>query len=187
MSSDTGLELLISQTDHIAEETDSTFGHLSSAQLNWKAAAGRWSIAQCFDHLLTTNRSYFPMFEQVLQGQRKASLLERVPMLPSMWGKLAIKSLDPKATRKLKAPKDIQPSSSDLGKQVLQDFVTQQKQIVDYMTGMKDFDLNRIVVTSPILAIMTYSLMDAFKIIVVHERRHLIQAKNVANDDRFPQ
>lgn len=186
MSSETGLETLIGQASAIANETNSTFGHLSSSQLNWKPGADRWSIAQCFDHLVTTNQGYFPIFDQILQGQRKTSLLERVPVLPSMWGRLAVKSLDPNTKRKLKAPRNIQPSNSDIDGQILKDFIGQQNHIVEYMTGMKELNLDRIVVTSPILAIMTYSLMDAFRIIVVHERRHFQQAKNVASDNRFP-
>jgi hypothetical protein len=47
-------------------------------------------------------------------------------------------------------------------------------------------DLERIVITSPALSIVTYSLMDAYRVIVVHEKRHVLQAKRVMEEPAFP-
>src|SRR4051812_42667836 len=41
--------------DDLAREAEATFGGLNARQLNWKADSGRWSVAQCFEHLLTSN------------------------------------------------------------------------------------------------------------------------------------
>jgi hypothetical protein len=57
------------------------------------------------------------------------------------------------------------------------------------MEGMKstsDLDLEKIIVTSPAASFIAYSLMDAYRIIVVHEKRHLQQAKRVAEESGFP-
>jgi hypothetical protein len=40
----------------VARDARSTFGDLGVAQLNWRPDATRWSVAQCFQHLLTANR-----------------------------------------------------------------------------------------------------------------------------------
>jgi len=56
-----------------------------------------------------------------------------------------------------------------------------------YMTKLEqDLDLEKIVITSPALGAITYSLMDAYRIIVVHEHRHFQQAKRVTEESTFP-
>jgi hypothetical protein len=42
--------------DGMAQETQATFGGFDARQLNWRPGAARWSVAQCFEHLLTANR-----------------------------------------------------------------------------------------------------------------------------------
>ena len=179
------LPSLIAEANNISAEAKSTFGRLTPAQLNWKPSAERWSVAQCFDHLLTTNKGYFPPIEGVIAGI-KPSFWQRMPVLPGLAGKLLIKSLDPKSTRKIKAPQKFQPAQSDISASVIDDFVVQQARVVEKMKGTEHLDLEKIVITSPVANAITYSLMDAYRIIVVHERRHFEQAKRVTDEAAFP-
>jgi hypothetical protein len=179
------LRTLMSAVNNIAGEIKTTFGQLTPSQLNWKPSADRWSVAQCFDHLLTTNNGYFPVIDSVIAGH-KQTLWTRVPGLPKLAGKLLIKSLDPASTRKLKAPKSFQPAQSDISGSVLNDFIAQQTKIVEKMKATEQLDLERIVISSPISAAITYSLMDAYRIMVVHEQRHFQQAKRVTEESAFP-
>lgn len=176
---------LIAAANNIATEAKSTFGHLTPSQLNWKPSPDRWSVAQCFDHLLTSNKGYFQVIENVLAG-KKRTFLESIPVLPGVAGKLLIKSLDPASTRKLKAPKRFEPAQSDISGSVINDFVDQQSRIVEKMNATEHLDLERIIITSPASAAVTYSLMDAYRIIVVHEQRHFQQAKRVMEETGFP-
>jgi len=176
---------LIAAANNVASEARSVFGHLSVAQLNWKPSSDRWSVAQCFDHLITSNKGYFPVIENVLAG-KKRTLWEGVPVLPGLAGKLLIKSLDPAATRRIKAPKKFEPAQNDISASVINDFVEQQAQIVEKMRATEHLDLEKTVVTSPVAAAITYSLMDAYRIIVVHEQRHFQQAKRVTEENAFP-
>ena len=54
------------------------------------------------------------------------------------------------------------------------------------MKATEHLNLEKIVVTSPAAAAITYSLMDAYRIIVVHEQRHFQQAKRVIQESGFP-
>ena len=179
------LETLIQNAGVIAADVRSSFGGLSAAQLNWKPSAERWSIAQCFDYLITSNKGYLPIIESVRGGTKKTRFLERLPVLPGLAGKLLIKSLDPASTRKIKAPKNFEPAESNISASVIDDFVAQQDKIIEAMKSTRDLDLERIVITSPAVSVVTYSLMDAYRIIVVHEQRHLQQAKRVAAEPGF--
>jgi DinB superfamily len=178
------LASLITEANLIANDSRNAFGQLTVSQLNWKPSADRWSVAQCFDHLLTTNKGYIPIIKSVLAG-KKRTLWERMPVLPGLGGKLLIKSLDPASTRKLKAPKSFQPAQSDISGSVINDFIDQQAKIVEAMKATEHLDLERLVITSPVSAAITYSLMDAYRIVVVHERRHFQQAKRVTEESAF--
>jgi len=50
----------------------------------------------------------------------------------------------------------------------------------------RGLDLERITITSPILSLITYSLMDAYRIIVVREQNHFAQARRVLEAPGFP-
>jgi hypothetical protein len=47
-------------------------------------------------------------------------------------------------------------------------------------------DIDKTIITSPILSIVTYSLRDAFQFLVTHERRHINQAVRVKGNENFP-
>ena len=179
------LPTLIAEANLVATDAKSTFGQLTASQLNWKPGAERWSVAQCFEHLLTSHKGYLPIIEGVLAG-RKPTFWERMPVLPGLGGSLLIKSLDPATTRKMKAPKSFQPAQSDIPPSVIDDFVAQQRAIVEKMKATEHLDLEKIVITSPALSVVTYSLLDAYRVIVVHEHRHFQQAKRVTEESGFP-
>jgi DinB family protein len=179
------LPSLITAAGSVANDAKETFGRLTPAQLNWKPSAERWSVAQCFDHLLTSNKGYFPVIDGVLAGQKR-TLWQSMPGLPGMMGKLLINSLDPVKGRNLKAPGKFQPAQSDISGSVIDDFVAQQAKIVEKMKATEHLDLEKIIISSPVTSVVTYSLMDAYRVIVVHEHRHFQQARRVTEESAFP-
>ena len=180
-----GLTDVIAAANNVANEARSTFGHLTPSQLNWKPSAERWSVAQCFEHLLTSNKGYLPIIDNVLAGYKR-TLWQSMPVLPGLMGRLLVKSMDPASTRKVKAPKRFQPAQSDISGSIINDFINLQKQIVDKMKATEHLDLEKIVITSPVAGVVIYSLMDAYRLIVVHEQRHFQQAKRVVEETGFP-
>jgi hypothetical protein len=73
---------LIHAANTVAGDAKMTFGTLTNVQLNWRPSSDRWSVAQCFDHLITTNQGYVPVIENVLAA--KTDLLARdAPCAPT--------------------------------------------------------------------------------------------------------
>lgn len=180
------LSILISEAKIIIDETLSSFGNLTFQQLNWQPNINQWSIAQCFDHLITANISYFPVFEKILSGEKKNSFLEKIPLLPNFWGKMLIKAVAPESPSKLKAPKVFQPSNSSIDSNIISRFIDQQNQVLKYMKATEGLDLEKIIISSPVSSLITYSLIDAYTVIVNHEQRHFLQAKRVLSVVGFP-
>ena len=179
------LPAVINAANNVASNTRSTFGHLTPSQLNWKPSPERWSIAQCFDHLIAVNKAYFPVIDKVLAG-KKRTLWESMPVLPGLMGKMVIKAVEPTSTRKFKARKNFEAAQSNISGSIINDFVDHQAEVVDKMKATQHLDLEKIIITSPVAAVMTYSLIDAYRIIVVHEERHFQQAKRVTEETGFP-
>lgn len=180
------LDQLVNQANTIGIEARTVFGGLSKEQLNWKPSAERWSVAQCFDHLIASNRGYLPVIDSVSKGQKPSSVWQKVPFLPRLWGKMLVKSLDPSQVRKMKSPKRFEPAQSDISGTIIEDFVAQQGKVIEGMKASANLDLENIIITSPAASVITYSLMDAYRIIVVHERRHFQQAQRVTEESAFP-
>ena len=188
MTSNQGEHLsgLVSAANEIADETRAGFGDLTAPQLNWKPGTDQWSVAQCFDHLVTANEAFFPIFEKVLRGEKEKTFWQSLPWLPAFWGKMLIKAVAPETKRKLKAPKIFHPSNSSVDGAIIRRFIDQQNQVTRYMKATEDLDLEKIKISSPVTNLITYSLMDAYRIMITHEKRHLLQAKRVSEMDGFP-
>jgi hypothetical protein len=182
------LEELLHEVNLITKKVQVEFGRLSAGQLNWKPAPDQWSIGQCLDHLITSNRQYFPMLESIAQGTRKPSLMERIPGLPGFFGKLLLKSLDPSNQKKRKTPAVFQPGTGQLSAAIVGDFVQHQQALTRLLKALGPVgDHEKLIVSSPVSGLITYSLQDAIRIIVVHEERHFMQAKRLLKANGFPQ
>lgn len=185
-SANSQLPEITREIEEIGREAQSQLGGLTARQLNWKPNPGQWSIGQCLDHLITANKQYFPLLRKLVTGEAKKSVFERLPLLPGFFGPVLIKSLGPEATRKFKAPQVFQPSSSDVGADVVESFVAHQRELSALLEETANLDLRRTIITSPASRFVTYSLLDAYRIIIAHEKRHLRQAQNVREAVGFP-
>ncbi len=87
---------------------------------------------------------------------------------------------------KLKAPPAARPATSAIDAQIVNRFVTQQGETTERINKLERLDAARIVMTSPFVSWITYSLLDACRLIVAHERRHLAQARRVMETPGFP-
>lgn len=182
----TELPKLIDEARAVAAETESRFGQMTTEQLNWRPSASEWSIAQCLEHLIASNTGYFPVVEKVVRGEHRPSFRERLPLLPRFFGSMVLKAVQPESRRKFKAGQRFEPSRSEIGGDIVARFKAQQQELIDHFNSSKDIDLRKTIITSPIASFATYSLLDAYKIVVAHERRHLAQAKRVTEQEGFP-
>ncbi|MFN0110858.1 MAG: DinB family protein [Blastocatellia bacterium] len=187
MKLDMSLPELLIESESIASDVQSAFGNLSVEQLNWKPNADSWSVAQCLDHLITSNGLMLAIFDPVINGTKRTSFVERLPLLPSLMGRMMVKFVAPQGTQKLKAPPSAAPSSSKLDPQIVNQFVTLQQEVSQKFKAVEPLNPDKVIVTSPFIGVITYSLLDACRIISAHERRHFEQARRVMATEGFPQ
>jgi len=174
------------ELDAIAADAGAAFGRLDARQINWKADASRWSVAQCLEHLLTANRQMVEMADQALDATRGRTLWQRLPIWPGLLGRMLVRTQSPNATRRFKAPGKAQPAASALDTAIVGRFVDQQRELMAKLDASATRDLAGAVMASPFLGIVTYSVLDGWRLIAAHERRHVQQAKRVMATPGFP-
>jgi hypothetical protein len=180
------LDGLIRQLDEIAADARQVFGGLSAEQLNWKPAPEQWSVGQCFEHLIVTGQFFLRTLDKILAGERQSSAWEKWSPLSGFFGRMIIGAMQPDARRKFKAPARVRPASSAVGADVLEGFADGQRRLAERMRATGKMDVEKLIITSPIARFVTYNLMDAYRIVVTHERRHFEQARRVTEAEGFP-
>lgn len=182
----TGLQKAIADITAVTNEVKVYFGHLSTAQLNWKPATDRWSIAQCLDHLIVSNKTYHPQLNSIIDGAYTKSFYQRVKPISNFFGAWLVKEAGPIVGKPIKNPVAFSPSQSDLPATIITDFEKYQLEFMNLLRQLEKIDLDNTVISSPAAGFITYNLSHLLAILAGHEQRHLTQAKNVINHPHFP-
>ena len=170
----------------IARDAQTLFGALDARQLNWRPDEARWGVAQCLEHLVSTNRMMLQAADSALDESQPRTIWQRLPVWPGILGRLMIRSLTPSSTRKLPAPAAARPVSTAIPDDVARRFADQQRETAAWLERLDAARAERTVMTSPFLRVITYSVMDACRMIVAHDRRHMEQARRVMAMPEFP-
>ena len=177
---------ITSALTRVAEDARAEFGSLSAEQLNWKPAAASWSVGQCFEHLIKTNEQFYPEFEKLASGTRKNTIFQTYSPFTGMLGRFLIKAVT-EDSKKTKAPSKAIVPPSDISADVIDRFATNIGSVNLMIERCADLDRKKTIVSSPFLKVFTYTLEDAYTVLVEHVKRHFRQAKRVTEAEGFPQ
>lgn len=155
------------------------FAGLSTEEFNWKPDPHTWSVAQNIDHLITINSTYFPILDDIQANRYPAPWLGRIAFIPRMMGNLVYNACLPDRKKKMKTFSIWEPTQSEMDETILEKFEIHQAELADRIRKSEAALDRGMVIRSPAQASLIYPLARAFDIIVVHEKRHLEQAKEV--------
>jgi hypothetical protein len=172
--------------DAMTHETEATFGGFDARQLNWRPDAVRWSVAQCFEHLLTANRLMLRAAEDAMDTAVPRTLWQRLPILPGVLGPMLVRSQAPTTTRKFVAPSKARPATSDIAADVIRRFIEQHRDAVARAQALDQREAARAIMSSPFISVVTYSVLDGWRLMLAHGRRHFEQARRVTLSPGFP-
>lgn len=175
----------IHKLEQLSNDVTEKFSTLSTEQLTWNPSPGQWSIAQCLQHLIISNETYFPQFQKLQQGYTP-TFWERYNPFSHSTGKSMVESLGKKVKRKFKSPRLFLPSPLKAGENIIESFLTHQLTLIALLRSLPDMKAQKIIITSPVSPLITLSLYDCLLVISGHEERHLEQAKHVMLSEGFP-
>lgn len=154
---------------------------LAYLQQGWRPPDGGWSIAQVFEHLLMSDRSYLPEMRRMVESGSKGD----APWQPTLFGGLLARSLAPGKTRKLPAPRAWRPAPEPRA-HVIDEYIELREELVALIERARGVDLRRNMMRSPAASLIRLNLGDAFQILVVHTQRHLQQIARIRKHPDFP-
>ena len=168
-----------SQIDKITGDFINSFSVLSEEDLNWKSSPDVWSIAENIDHLITLNKTYFPVLANLNKGNYKLPFIARFGFVVTFFGNMILKSVQPDRKIKTKTFAIWKPSKSSYKKSILGRFEEHQSRLKQEILMVEDRIKENAVISSPANKNIVYKLETAFDIIVTHEKRHFEQANEV--------
>src|SRR5437667_6385207 len=145
------LETVATETGKVSEDAKQLVAGLSEAQLNWKPAADRWSIAQCLVHLAIATEKFGPyVTAAIARGREKWPVTNAVPYRPTRIGGWLVKQLLPETTRKVSARKIFRPTESDTIHDAPVRFLKAQDGFLRFVREAKGIDYNKSKLRSPV-------------------------------------
>ena len=157
---------------------------LTQKQLNWQPAPGSWSVGQCVEHLCATNNSYLTPIREALAGRADSPADEIHPGWFARWFLRNFVEPSP-GGKHAKAPAKIQPAPQ-VEPSVLDRFLASNEALGEVISQAQRKDVNRIRFKNPFVPAIRFTVGAGFEILVLHERRHLLQAERARNAAGFP-
>ena len=185
MNDEDFIKRLLQKGREAKEKVSSEFSNISAAQLNWQSSRVSWSIAQCLDHLIASHSVYFSRLKKITEGKFKMNFWEKHSPLTKIWGYIMKDQMQEQVKRKLKAPKKIQPASKAT-LEIIEQYHKSIDQFLAYISNCSTIDIDKTIITSPLVSMVTYSLRDALQFLITHEHRHINQAIRVKTNLDFP-
>ena len=174
------------QFEQLAADADALIAPLTEEQFTWEPAPGSWSIAECIEHLNITARTYLPRLDEGIADATRRGLYGEGPFTHDLIGKFFVRTMEPPARFRLKAPTIFHPGPRRSRSEIMAAFRAYQVQFVDRLRQASGLDLRRAKVQSPAVTWIRMSLNSGFALMAAHERRHLWQAKRVMAAPGFP-
>jgi len=152
---------------------------LSEAQLNFKTAPERWSVAQCIEHIAVAENALFTGLQKSLQIP--ADTARRAEITASDTTVLRVVT---DRSHKSTAAEFLQPDGKFSGTvEAMSSFKDRRQKTIDYILTTND-DLRHHYSKHGIMG--TIDDYQAILLIAAHCRRHTLQIEEVMADQNFP-
>ncbi len=145
--------------------------------LRWKPSLEEWSVLECIEHLNLYGDYYLPEIEKQIKWSNYAP---QEIFKCGMLGNYFAQSMLPKEKlNKMKTFKDKNPLGSTLDMNVLDRFIAQQQQMLQLLDQSRQVSLSRTKTGISISQWITLKLGDTFRVVIYHNRRHMVQAEKL--------
>jgi hypothetical protein len=138
-------------------------------------APGRWSAADCVEHLNMSSRALIPRLRESFCDARERGWTRPSARL-DFFGWFLTRSLEPPPRARFKTNEPFQPTQAGSREEASREFDALQGEIAVLLSDANELSLTRVRITSPFNARIRYNAYSALRITLAHQRRHLWQA-----------
>lgn len=114
------------------------------------------------------------------------SAWEKYSPFSGLCGRLMKTRMQEQPKKKMIAPQKIRPGSCNMKFEIIELYHKNLDNFLEHISNCKNVDLDKTIITSPIIQIVTYSLRDTLLFLVQHEHRHINHALRVKASENFP-
>ncbi|WP_435525907.1 DinB family protein [Chryseobacterium indoltheticum] len=144
-------------------------------KLNFRLSEKSWSILECIEHLNRYGKFYIPEISKRIENSNTKST---EIFSSGILGNYFANSMLPKENlNTMKTFKSMNPIHSKLDKNVLNEFIAQQKQMIYLLNEAENTDLNKVKTSISITNLIKLKIGDTFRFVIYHNLRHIEQAK----------
>jgi DinB superfamily len=172
------LDSLYAQTEAAVEKAVAQWQQLSPGVLNAAPAPGKWSAAQCLEHLNSYGRYYLPAIEKaLLVTDAPPAVYFKSGMLGNYFYKLMLTDGNGKVKKEMTAPKNHRPAENPDTAAVLSEFIDQLEKTGQLLTLAQQKNINKAKVPISIAPFIKLKAGDTFLFFTAHILRHIQQAE----------
>lgn len=177
---------LLEQLDAVLLDARSLTESLTRTQINWRPAPGRWSIAQCIDHLTRSVRLYPEAIERMIREARARAAAGEGPYREGMLARWVITGMEPPPKMRVRTIRRAEPDEEYDPREVLAEFEAAYGRLRDLIVASDGVPLDHARMRSPFFRLARFTLRQALVVNLAHARRHLWQARQVRQHAAFP-
>lgn len=160
---------------------------LTPEQWSWTPNKDTWSIATTLDHLNKTNGAIMPLYHKAVAELKTKNLQGTADIRFNRFERFAISIVSPNPPFKVPVPPVFMPKVSDVdGKEALQRFLTQHREIKRIMANAAGYDVMRVKIVSPASKYIHLRFGTELDALSSHDLYHWLQIEAKRNDPRFP-
>ncbi|UPZ36085.1 DinB family protein [Sphingobacterium sp. PCS056] len=173
------IDSLLQYFQYTTQLLQNNISGLSEAQLQFSPGEGKWSISQCLEHIIRSEKMLFDMAQKELaktaQPQRKNEVKTTDQDLITMMTD---------RSQKFQAPKELQPTGKYNNSSIaMSDFTAAREPVVQYIKRANLDDLRNHISEYPT------GIVDGYQnllFIAAHCARHIKQIEEVKKNPNFP-
>lgn len=171
--------VLLNYLNETAEDLEMKVSGLSEEQLKFKPSEESWSISQCLEHIVATEKMMLQSAMEVLKKPENPERREEVKVTDEQ---LMTGIVD--RQKKFKAPAELEPTGTyNSPGQALEDFKRQREEMKEYINSLPG-NLRNHITDSPAGPIDAH---QSLLFIAGHTARHTAQIEEIKTQPGFPQ
>lgn len=187
------IQKLTKDTKDIIDTVKEEVLHQEQTRLCWKSEKKKWNVLECLQHLIQTHHAYLPQIQQNIQRANSDTQKNTVEYLPGRIGNYVAKLMKPQngvingkinTLRAFDPQKQTSPNASLDKNALLNEFMEQQELLLECLQKSVKLDLGRIKITSPLGNILRFKLGDAFRFLIAHNQRHILQVLRILEQQK---
>ncbi len=163
-------------------KTVRSFQCLPEETLNYRPSENAWSILECIEHLVRYGEFYIPeISKRIKVSNYGTTKFFKSGLLGNYFAEMM---LPKQGMKKMKTFKSMNPSGVKLDVSVLTIFAEQLEELLDILSKAALTNLNRTRTAISISKWVKLRLGDTLRVVIYHNDRHIVQARNVLESSK---